>query len=56
VFSREIEMVQKLVYLAGPIRGLNYDSANDWRSYTCEKLADGNSGIIGVSPMRAKNF
>ena len=41
------------VYLAGPITGLNYKGATDWRFYAKEFLAQ--FGITGVSPMRSKN-
>ena len=44
-------MVEK-VYLAGPIYALNYKGCNDWREYSRNLLAE--EGIIGVSPMRAK--
>lgn len=41
------------IYLAGPITGLSYDDANDWRDYVTGKL----SGIAEcISPMRAKGF
>lgn len=43
-----------LVYLAGPISGLNYEGATEWRDYAKQWLA--NSGIVGLSPMRAKEF
>ena len=46
--------MQKRVYLAGPIRGCSYDNATDWREYAIKELAK--DGIIGVSPMRAKEF
>lgn len=39
-----------LVYLAGPIVGLTFDEASDWRAYTVEKLAE--FGIKGLSPLR----
>ena len=42
------------VYLAGPIRGLNYDSATVWREQATADLAS--HGIDGMSPMRAKNY
>ena len=42
------------VYLAGPITGLDYAGATDWREYAIAELAKG--GIKGLSPMRAKNF
>lgn len=42
------------VYLAGPITGLTYDSASDWRSDAIHefKLV----GIAAFSPLRAKNY
>ena len=41
------------VYLAGPITGLTYDGATDWRHAVA---ADLNSvGIKGLSPMRGKD-
>lgn len=46
--------MSKLVYMAGPITGLTYDSAVDWRDYTKSQLA--RYGIRGISPMRAKEF
>jgi nucleoside 2-deoxyribosyltransferase len=42
------------VYLAGPISGLNYDGAVDWRNDAVKYLAD--HGIKGLSPMRAKEY
>lgn len=42
------------VYLAGPITGLSYGGCTDWRKYACEQLA--NTGIVGVSPLRAKDY
>jgi nucleoside 2-deoxyribosyltransferase len=44
----------KTVYLAGPITGLTYEGATDWRDYAKKKLAQFN--ILGVSPMRGKEF
>ncbi|API59603.1 hypothetical protein BSL82_09990 [Tardibacter chloracetimidivorans] len=41
------------VYLAGPISGLNYQGATDWRDYAREVLAA--NGIKGLSPMRGKS-
>ena len=46
--------MSKLVYLAGPIRDLNYDRCTEWREYAIEELAK--YGIVGISPMRAKEF
>ena len=42
------------VYLAGPIRGLTFDEAVDWRRYAASWLAD--LGHVSVSPMRGKDY
>lgn len=42
------------VYLAGPITGLKFGAAVDWRTWAQEQLAV--QGIRGVSPMRAKDY
>jgi nucleoside 2-deoxyribosyltransferase len=47
-------MVHKTVYLAGPITGLSYGEATDWRSQARDYL--GRSGIKAVSPLRAKVY
>src|SRR4051794_28218363 len=39
-----------LVYLAGPISGLNYEGATDWRDYA--KLMLRAWGIKALSPLR----
>lgn len=44
----------KTVYLSGPITGLTYEGATDWRDEIRKQLAD--VGIEGVSPMRAKHY
>jgi nucleoside 2-deoxyribosyltransferase len=44
----------KTCYLAGPITGLDYAGATDWRFYAIEKLRK--HGIRGLSPMRAKHY
>ncbi len=44
----------KTVYLAGPIDGLTYDDATDWRETATADLAD--AGIKGLSPMRCKSY
>lgn len=44
----------KKVYLSGPITGLMYDDAVDWREFAIKELAK--SSIAGVSPMRAKEY
>jgi nucleoside 2-deoxyribosyltransferase len=42
------------VYLAGPIAGLNYEGATEWRDIARQQLYD--CGIQGVSPMRGKEY
>lgn len=42
------------VYLAGPITGLSYDGACDWRLAAIDYL--GRREIAGLSPMRGKSF
>lgn len=42
------------VYLAGPIAGLNYGEATNWREQVKKELAKSN--INGYSPMRAKQY
>lgn len=44
--------MEKRVYLAGPISGLNYKECINWRVYAKLELAK--YGIIGISPMRFK--
>ena len=43
-----------LVYLAGPITGLTYKGATDWRDVAKADLAA--VGIKGLSPMRGKEY
>lgn len=42
------------VYLAGPITGLSFKGATDWREYASDFLYV--HGFRGVSPMRAKDY
>lgn len=42
------------VYLAGPIKGLNYNEATEWRKIAIVLLKE--AGIDGMSPMRAKEY
>lgn len=42
------------VYLAGPISGLSYGGCTEWREGVIRELAK--EGIIGLSPMRSKNY
>lgn len=44
----------KTVYLAGPITGLDYAGATDWRNEAKLQLAE--AGITGLSPMRGKEY
>lgn len=44
----------KTVYLAGPISGLNYNGATEWRDHAIQQLAA--IGIKGLSPMRCKEY
>lgn len=44
----------KDVYLAGPITGLSYGEATDWRQHAKAKLAQ--HGIRGLDPMRCKSY
>lgn len=42
------------VYLAGPITGLEFDNAQDWRYRVAQELAG--AGIDAFSPLRAKEY
>lgn len=42
------------VYLAGPITGLTYDEAQDWRAGVRSELWD--AGIEAFSPLRVKHY
>lgn len=47
-------MKNRTVYLAGPITGLTYDTAQDWRVQVAARLKD--VGIDAYSPLRAKHY
>jgi hypothetical protein len=47
-------MIERSVYLAGPITGLTYGEATDWRSAASIWLKARN--INAVSPLRGKDF
>jgi nucleoside 2-deoxyribosyltransferase len=47
-------MSQPTVYLAGPISGLTFMSADDWRGSVIRMLA--RHGIKGLSPLRCKEY
>lgn len=44
-----------LVYLAGPITGLSFGSATDWRDYATKQL-EYDSDIRCLSPLRCKDY
>lgn len=44
----------KCVYLSGPISGLEYGDATDWRQYASQELEK--AGLKGISPMRFKGY
>lgn len=46
-------MTNRYVYLAGPIFGVSFDDATEWRALVKARFAP---GIKGVSPMRGKEF
>lgn len=43
-----------LVYLCGPIYGLSWDGATDWREAAARVLAE--KGITALSPLRGKQY
>jgi nucleoside 2-deoxyribosyltransferase len=45
--------MKPVVYLAGPITGLNFAGCTNWRDFAVVELA--RAGIDGFSPMRAKD-
>lgn len=47
-------MSRPLVYLSGPITGLDFKGCTDWREYARRALDD--LGIDGLSPLRGKEF
>ncbi|MBH0113235.1 nucleoside 2-deoxyribosyltransferase [Novosphingobium sp. YJ-S2-02] len=47
-------MKRYTVYLAGPISGLGYAAATDWRASAIDWLEQ--HGIQGLSPLRAKDY
>lgn len=52
--SEGVLRVRPSVYLAGPISGLTYASASDWRKYAVNSL--GMWGIEAYSPLRVKDY
>lgn len=48
-----------LIYLAGPITGLDWKSATEWRKDLIERFKDASTGkinYIGLSPLRDKEY
>jgi nucleoside 2-deoxyribosyltransferase len=45
-------MMQRYVYLAGPIVGRTKSEANHWRQHVADQLGD--HGIVGISPLRCE--
>ena len=48
-----------LIYLAGPITGLDWKSATEWRKDLIERFKDASTGkinYIGLSPLRGKEY
>jgi len=46
-------MKNYLIYLAGPISGLDFEESADWRQYVLERL---DPQIEGLSPLRKKEY
>jgi nucleoside 2-deoxyribosyltransferase len=46
--------MKQLIYLAGPITGLTYDGAQDWRDAAADILDSDN--VETLSPLRGKKF
>ena len=46
-------MKNYLIYLAGPISGLNFEESTDWRQYVMDRL---DPAIEGLSPLRKKQY
>lgn len=46
-------MKDYLVYLAGPITGLTYEGASDWREWVAARFP---AYIVAVSPLRGKDY
>lgn len=47
-------MASRLVYLAGPITGCDYNGATEWREFAREQLAA--RGVDSISPMDGKYY
>jgi nucleoside 2-deoxyribosyltransferase len=46
-------MIERTIYLAGPITGLTFETATDWREYASKKFPD---WIKPLSPLRGKSY
>lgn len=51
--GKDIKGMSGRVYLAGPISGLDYNGANNWREYVRQRLP---SNVHGLNPMRGKSY
>jgi hypothetical protein len=47
-------MSKYVTYLGGPIRGLSYKEANEWREQVAKRLTD--AGVKSLNPMRNKGL
>jgi len=47
-------MINRKIYLAGPITGTAYQDTNNWRLEVTKELSSNN--LIGYSPMRGKSY
>jgi nucleoside 2-deoxyribosyltransferase len=50
-------MSDRLIYLSGPITGITFGEASDWRDYTFRRFLELSGGKIKtLSPMRGKRY
>jgi len=54
-YEKKVGRLLMKVYLAGPITGLSYEKAVDWRRYAQIVLLE-EGDIVAVSPMRSKDY
>jgi nucleoside 2-deoxyribosyltransferase len=53
--QKGIYEMKKIVYLAGPIAGLNEEEGTGWRKDVASRLSDASYGdIVGISPLRCE--
>ena len=46
-------MIQKTVYLVGPVTGELYTKANDWRRYASDRFPE---WLVPISPLRGQQY